>query len=286
MTRRIRRGLMAGLGLACGLALLLEAADAPRTVVSEPPPLLRLENIVLTSTANAPAASGPAEYSCDVTLEARPLVAAMVALALDAPCLPEARFVLHHNGMMFSARTDAEGRARLTVPALSRNAVFIAAFDTGHGAVAQQDVTDLSDLTRIVLQWHGDPGLGLHAREFGAAYFTPGHVHGGAAGTLAGLAEGRTGFLQRLGTGTTPLRADVYTFPSGAARSGGTIQLTIEAEITRQNCGTEIEAQTIEARPGRGLRAQDVMLYMPGCDAVGDFLVLKNTLEDLTLSSR
>lgn len=234
-----------------------------------------------------PGTSEPALEACEITMSSRALVAAMVSLEVQADCLPGERFVLHHNGMMFSALTDPTGRAKLTVPALSENAVFIASFGNGEGAMAQQSVTDLNQYGRAVVQWRGAAGLELHAREFEAEYFAPGHVHKGATGSLADAALGKAGVLVRFGADTPePLMAEIYTFPTGATPNSGTIALSVEAEITADNCGREVEAQTLEVQGAAGLRVQDLTLFMPDCAATGDFLVLKNMLEDMTLAAR
>jgi hypothetical protein len=227
-----------------------------------------------------------APLGCEIEMTSRALVAAMVAVEINAACLPDARFVLHHNGMMFSALTDAQGRSKLTVPALAENAVFIAAFDNGDGAMVQQTVTDLAAYGRAVVQWRGSTGLGLHAREFDAAYFSEGHVHRNAAGSLADAALGTAGVLLRFGAGPDPLMAEVYTFPVDAAAGDGRIALSVEAEITAENCGAPVEAQTLQLRREGGLQVQDLTLNMPDCAAAGDFLVLKNLLQDMTLAAR
>lgn len=228
------------------------------------------------------------EMACEITMDASPEPGAIVSLALDAPCMTDERFVLHHNGMMFSAMTDQDGQAALNVPALTENAIFIASFGNGDGAVAQQTVEDLNKFGRVVVQWKGDTGLGLHAREFEAEYYSSGHIHAEAKGALENLQRGTGGFLQRFGTrtGFDPLIAEVYSFPVNQNRKDGTVYMSVEAEVTALNCGLDVEAQTLEIREGADIRIQDLTLFMPKCDAVGDFLVLKNLVEDMTLASR
>ncbi|MGY3438577.1 MULTISPECIES: translocase [unclassified Marinovum] len=224
---------------------------------------------------------------CDITLTADPAPAAMVDLIVDASCLPSEQLTLHHNGMMFHAMTDDRGRANLRVPALAKKSVFIASFESGEGAVAQIDVPMIDFYDRVVVQWRGDSGLGLHALEFDAAYFGAGHIHNGAPGDVGTAASGTSGFLTHLGEGTGPqvLNAEIYSFPTRTAQNAGRIGLSVEAEVTADNCGTEIEAQTLQLKPGTPLRTQDVTLYMPDCEASGDFLVLNNLLEDLKVAA-
>ncbi|WP_323763921.1 hypothetical protein [Marinovum sp.] len=224
---------------------------------------------------------------CEITMTADPAPAAMVDLRVEAACLPDARFTLHHNGMMFHALTDDDGRTSLRVPALARNAVFIASFDNSEGAVAQIDVPTLEFYDRAVAQWRGHAGLGLHALEFDAGYFGAGHVHSASPSDMSAAASGTSGFLTRFGenAGADALMAEVYTFPSRTSNASGRIGLSVEAEVTAANCGKEIDAQTLQLKPGAQLRTQDVTLYMPACDASGDFLVLKNLFEDLKVAA-
>lgn len=225
-------------------------------------------------------------FECKQTLEARPVAAAMVNLSLRAPCMANERFTLHHNGMMFTGVTDADGNSRLTVPALSQQAVFIVAFAHGDGAVATADVTSLEYYDRMVVQWKGHSGLQLHALEYGADYGQEGHVWAGAARDLSVAAKGEGGFVTRLGEADLPeaLLAEVYTFPSGTAAREGNVAVSVEAEVTDRNCGLDVEAQSIQiSRAGRPI-VQDLVLAIPDCNAIGDFLVLKNMLNDLKIA--
>ncbi|NDV50705.1 translocase [Salipiger sp. PrR003] len=224
---------------------------------------------------------------CSVTMSARSGAGAMVALDIVAPCFASERVTIHHNGLMFTEVTQPDGTLRVEVPALAEKALFIASFATGAGATAMADVPALPFYDRVVLQWRGESGLALHANEFGATGDEAGHVWAAAAGDLTRTARGEGGFMTRLGDATSSeaRMAEVYTFPAAAAKTAGAVALTIEAEITKANCGRGIEAQTLEFRLGGSLRARDLTLSMPDCSATGDFLVLKNLLEDLKIAA-
>jgi hypothetical protein len=77
--------------------------------------------------------------------------------------------------------------------------------------------------------------------------------------------------------------AEIYTFPTANARRGGEVTLRVEAEVSAANCGRDLEAQTIATAPG-GLKVQDLVLAMPDCTSVGEFLVLKNLFNDLKIA--
>ncbi|APE45164.1 hypothetical protein BOO69_18385 [Sulfitobacter alexandrii] len=245
---------------------------APRSVLEGPP-----------STGATDAATG-----CEITAEAQAVAAAMVDLRLKAPCLPNERVTVHHNGMIFTETTDARGELETTVPALATEAMFILAFGNGDGAVAQAEVEELNDYTRAVLQWKGKAGFEIHAREFGANYGDAGHHWKEAPGEVANAVTGRSGVLTRHGDSSAPdpLLAEVYTFPKAASQQTGNILLSVEAEITDANCGIEAEAQSLQLEEDGQIRTQDLILSVPECEAVGSFLVLNNLLQDLKVAAQ
>lgn len=191
----------------------LETAAVPDMAVTRADitPGLHLAGLTQDALPQPPADPDLPHLGCALTAEARPLPDAMVALTLQAPCAPDQRLTVHHMGMMFTALTDAQGGLSLTVPALSEEALFILALATGEGAVAQTRVPDLAQVDRVVLQWSGDAGFQIHAREFGADYGTAGHVWAGSA-TRPGPDHGQ---VMRLGADDTlsPRMAEIYSFP-------------------------------------------------------------------------
>ena len=222
--------------------------------------------------------------ACVVTATAAPAPMAAVELTIDAPCNRNQRVTIHHTGMMVTETTRTDGRLNVTFPALSETAVFIIEFEDGMGTVVTTSIPDLKDYDRVVLQWRGDNGFQIHAREFGAVYGSAGHVWSGAV-TLT--AQEGSGSVDRLGQAETlnPYLAEVYTFPSGTSHRDGTVALTVEAEVTQANCGRDIAAQTIQLHGGLAPHTQDLVLSMPDCSAQGDFLVLNNLLDDLKIAA-
>ena len=224
------------------------------------------------------------QLGCAVTATATPGPMASVDLAVSAPCSGNERLTIHHSGMMFTDVTDQNGQLSVTVPALTVRAVFIIAFSDGKGSVALTNVPDLYSYDRVVLQWGGNSGFQIHAREFGAAYGENGHVWSGM--TTATLGNG--GSVTRLGDPDTlaPQLAEIYTFPSGTSKRSGTVALSVEAEVTAENCGRDISAQSLELHSSQALRSRDLVLSVPNCAAIGDFLVLNNLVQDLTIAAR
>ena len=226
------------------------------------------------------------QFSCDLTMEAKPIAAAMVEISVNAPCLPNERLALHHNGMVVTQVTDTDGKMTTTMPALSANALFVAAFADGTGASAQVEVSSLAFYDRVVVQWKGDSGLQVHALEYGANYEDDGHVWAAHTPGMDVAARGEGGFISHFGDPEVSDAhiAEAYTFPTGTAARSGEVALTVEAEVTAQNCNREVTAQSLQVSGGKSLKVRDLTLFMPECDAVGDFLVLKNLLNNLTVA--
>ena len=254
-----------------------EAPDAPLPPAVEPLP---------SGPETAPVAA--AEPACETTLSAEAGPLAMVHLALENGCRPNTAVTIHHEGLMFTILTDAQGRADLEVPAFAAEAYFIAAYDDAAGAVAITEVPDLPLYDRAAVQWTGPLGVELHALEFGARYGEAGHVWAGAPAESERAALGQGGYFTTLGDADAPvpMLAEVYTYPSGSTRQDGTVGLSVEAEVTAANCGREIAATSIQVHPGGTPSEADLLMRLPGCDAIGEFLVLKNMFEDLTLAAR
>ena len=253
---------------------------------------LPTQPVILLVSRDVPVGAMPQEEStpllnCKPSLTAEPGAAAMVNLTLSAPCLSGDRVTIHHSGLKFTEIVGDEGNLDVTVPAMSEKAVFVVAFTNGDGAVAQTNVDSLTFYDRVAVQWKGQSGIELHAREFGADYGSDGHVWRGGPRDVSAVAGGAGGFLTQLGNSdaSEPLMAEVYTFPSGTAQTEGQVLLSLEAEVTEANCNTAVSAQTMEVRADGELRVHDMEMNIPDCDATGEFLVLKNLLEDLTVAS-
>ena len=237
------------------------------------------------------AASGAAtDIACDMSAAATPTLSARANLSLHAPCHGDQRVTVHHGGMFFTEKTSADGSLQLTVPGLAEEAVFIFAFGDGNGAIAQTELSDIANFNRVVLQWHGQAGFELHAREFGAAYGSEGHVWHGAdiETTRANLKNGTGGALDSLGQSAVeePHFVEIYSFPATMSGRNGQIDLSVEAEITTANCGQEIEAKAMEREGDGTVLSKTLTLAVPGCEAVGDFLVLNNVLDDMKVAAR
>jgi hypothetical protein len=232
--------------------------------------------------------AGNTANDCVPSMEATAGAAASIGLTIVAPCHVNSPFTIHHQGMMFTAMTDGVGEAELVVPALAEVAVMIAAFIGGDGAVATATVPDFANYDRAVLQWQGDASVMLSAYENDATFGDDNHIHADNPGDMDRLQAATGGYLVRLGDGSVGdgLMAEVYTFPSGMTGTAPNVILAAEAEITLGNCGQELNAQSIQVSPSGETAALDLTMIMPECDTVGDFLILQNMFEDLTIAAR
>ncbi len=262
--------------------------DAARVPVVQDAPVQMAALDSETSPAVETDATVELSTDCAPLMKAVAGPAASVELTIAAQCHANAPFTIHHQGMMFTTMTDDAGGAVLNVPALAEVSVMIAAFDDGEGAVATVAVPDFANYDRAVLQWQGDASVMLSAYEGDAKFGDSAHIHVDNPGDMARLEAAEGGHLVRLGDGTVGdgLVVEIYTFPTGMIGDAPDVTLVAEAEITANNCGQELNAQSIQVSPDGQTSALDLTMIMPECDAVGDFLILQNMFEDLTLASR
>ena len=64
--------------------------------------------------------------------------------------------------------------------------------------------------------------------------------------------------------------AEVYTAPV-ATRVG---DIVVEAEVSAATCGRALDGAMLRMAPGATVQSEPLSFAMPGCDAVGDFLML------------
>ncbi|MGR3792478.1 hypothetical protein [Vannielia sp. SX4] len=220
---------------------------------------------------------------CTVSLSAKPQPAAMVRLALTAPCNPGELVTFTHGPLTFTEVTNNEGGLVVDVPALAANASFEASFPLGERATALALVPGVDDFNRTALSWEGTGGVALHAFENGAEFGTEGHVDASAPAGPSRATAGEGGFITLLGAADAPRArmAEVYSYPLAA---GGSVSLTVEAEVTAANCGREVQAKVLR-KGADGFAPHALSVTMPGCEAEGEFLVFSGILPEIRLAS-
>lgn len=247
----------------------------------------------VTASTHLPVGALPTEalspaFGCGVELRATPVAAALVTLSLSAPCHASERVLLTHETLSFHADVASDGRAEWLVPALAEKAVFTAVFDDGARAETSSYVDALGLYDRVVLQWHGEASPELHAREFGADYGEKGHVWRDAPRSLGALAAGAGGFLIALGTSDGPnaAKAEIYTVPAHVLTSDSNVQISIEAEVTEATCGQTMQLSSLSLTKGHTTAQHSMEMQLPDCSAEGEFLLLKNLSQNLTIAQK
>jgi hypothetical protein len=232
-------------------------------------------------------AFSPFGLRCDTTLKAEPGPAATVQLRLSAPCHGGEAVTIRHEGLHFTDVTGSDGILMELIPALANEATFEVTLADGTMVETTLEVPKAETYERVALQWQGQAGLELHAFEFGANYGDAGHVHATAPYSPERALRQRAGFLSRLGRETIPggWVSEVYSYPSAGARERGAIRISIEAEVTAVNCGKAVSAETLLRDAGKPFDTQSLTLSIPGCDAIGQFLVLSDSMPDLAFAA-
>ncbi|WP_300032924.1 hypothetical protein [uncultured Roseobacter sp.] len=286
-----------------GIVSVGQPADLRKDQVPESS-VLDVHDITLTSAgipqAEAAVAADPeppatktdtAQYTirsaCPTSARAETQPGAMVMLHLKAACLAGQTVTITHQNIVFDEIIGAEGTLSIAVPALTSDAVFSFSFENGKSIEAAGSVPTVGLYDRVLVQGVGDTGVQIHAREYGADYGDAGHVWQGSPRHVSALTDGNGGFVTVLGDARNKdrLMTEVYTYPAETSRAVDAVALSIETEVTLSNCGTHVDATAVRVSRGGLPVVRDLSIDVPSCDAVGDFLVLKNPLGDLKLAS-
>ena len=243
--------------------------------------------LVAPLLAQAPAAAlaplpiaAPATPTCATALDLRQQPGAMIGVTLTATCHDGERVVLRHAGLAVTAKTDADGKLALSVPALSAAGdveILFADDSKLSGAIAMPEALLLR---RFGVQWQGAAAFAIHGFQNGADYGQAGDISPANPGRVAASTGG---FLSLLGDASVanPLMAQVYTYPMDPT---ATADVVVEAAVTAATCGHDLLGETLMS--GRGVATStDLTLAMPDCGGIGDFLVLKNLATDMKIAA-
>ncbi len=262
-------------------------AALPEAPAMQPDPLLPAAptkdpapaDVAAVGEVPAPAATPApvATKDCPVDLSLTAAPQAMIGVTLTAPCRAGERVVLRHAGLAVAEQIPAGGTLQLDLPALAAKGDVSALFPDAEVARAAVAVPDAAAVQRFAVQWMADDAFQLHAMENGADYGQPGHV------STAAPVSANGGYMVALGNPSLdlPMMAEVYTWPADPAV---TAEVVIESAVTEATCGRELLGETIALQAGT-VTVKDLTLAMPGCEALGDILVLKNPGQDVTLAA-
>jgi hypothetical protein len=226
----------------------------------------------------------PFGLPCGLSVHSEAMPGAMVALDIMAPCRPGLRVEIEHADLTISLLTDAMGLLTVDVPAFETPAIFTIRLGDGEEAVTIAGLPDLIDIGRVAISWQGDLGIELHAFEGGAAFGAQGHVWQEAPGSAATTAIGSGGFLSSLGDPTLEgaRLAQVYSYPRAL---GEMPRLSVDIPVRAETCGEPVSANSHHLTDSGQIETLPITLVLPGCDAVGDYLVLQNLFDTLRLAA-
>ncbi len=236
------------------------------------------------ATAATPAEPEPT--TCAIDLQARARPAAMIEIILHAPCNAGEPVSFEHAGLRFTEKLGPAGSLMVEVPAMTGTARVSARVSGGDAREISVTLPDFDAFDRIGVIWQGSTGLQLHAMEGGASYGDPGHKWSDTPGNPDEATAGEGGFISVLGSTASGYAADVYTYPASLMQKGVEPEISVEAEVMQNTCGGEIEGFILRSNPGRAPNAEPLRMKVPGCDAVGEYLVLKNLPVELKLARR
>ena len=235
------------------------------------------------------AAASQPPLSCDPVLSLHPQPGAMLSLTLRAPCAASARVLIDSNGLSFTALTGPDGRLALDLPAMANPARVTVDLPGANSVTAGAEVPDLAALQRIAVGWQGADRFALQALEFGAAFGSAGQVSAAAPRRPEAPAKAHGGFLVVLGDATVdqPRLAEVYSIPRRLAK-GDRVRLLLDAPVSKDTCGRQMQARILTAGPAKGPAAGDVTLAMPDCDpaSFGQFVELPDIGQVSALAAR
>ena len=264
-----------------------DAPETPALPQTQPVRPLLMAQAVTPGGAQTDQALSPFGLPCGLSVSAVALEGAQVALDIMDPCQAHSRVIIEHSGLNLTGQTDVMGLLTMDIPVFENPAFFTVRMPDGTSDSALALVPDLGDYYRVGLQWNENRQLELHALEFGASYGEPGHIWLNNAGNVDRALSGEGGFVVQIGDAgvESPMMAQIYSFPRDTLEETGNVRLSIEAPVTEANCGQDTQARTLELDEDGTVAVIELTFTLPGCDAVGDYLLLQNLLQDLRVAS-
>lgn len=194
---------------------------------------------------------------CQPEATARAMPGAIVRVTVRA-CQSGAQVDLTHAGLEISKTAGPSGHVSLDVPALSSNADLAIRIGGQAPIHLSAAVPDVIWSERVAVVSDGSASVSVRAD---------------------GSAEGED--VQMFGTGGLQnLITEVHTFAAGQEA----IALSVVAEATAANCGREVPMRILRSTAENAPQDATFSVAFPPCDTLGEFVVLKNLSEDLTVA--
>ncbi|MBT2131765.1 hypothetical protein [Aliiroseovarius lamellibrachiae] len=223
-------------------------------------------------------------HNCSLSLAATPAKMAMITLDVAAPCSANAEVEFSHAGLRFTERLNENGNGSYVLPALMKDAKIVARLADGAFTEIDLTIPDAGLYRRAALVWEGATGLQLHAFEEGADYGGEGHIWAEAPGNADRITQGQGGFVTMLGSVSQGYAADIYTYPATMMRSMSGPEISIEAQVLETTCNVPVAGTFLRANGSTAPVESSVSISAPGCDAIGEFLVLQGLPQDLKIA--
>ncbi len=265
--------------------------ESPAEPATKPTAPLPADRPKVVATTEPPASIVPKtmepllepQEACGREMDLAVITDAIIEITLLAPCNPNQRLVVRHDGLAITAKTTASGSAFLQIPALNSTGDVRLRFADNTEIIGAIPVPEMAGKRRFAVEWMATDTFGLHAFENGAGYNGVGHISATNPGKLPLSAKPDGGYLMILGEADVvqPMLAEVYTYPQDKTVP---TEVSVEAEVSAQTCGREILGEVISSQDGIA-KVSDLALAMPDCSALGDVLVLNNLVSDLTLAA-
>lgn len=205
---------------------------------------------------------------CAPSLQLDAFVDGLIDLSFSAPCHAAQQITIEHAALRFTATLSDQGRYATYLPALAQEAQIRVQLEDGRELQRALFVPEAAEHHRVVLQWAGDLGVGLHGYHHGAAYGESGHIHAGRP--FDPDLEGA--FLIRLGDGVgdAARSAEIYSIPAAHLAQA---RLDLELRHDARSCGRDIALGLAQASRQGAISETALVLDMPGC-AQDDTLVV------------
>ncbi|MEL6523212.1 MAG: hypothetical protein AAFQ66_19725 [Pseudomonadota bacterium] len=218
---------------------------------------------------------------CTIDFTAKPSSYGMIDVQIKAPCYGDTQLEIAQGQLRYSARTDVAGYYSEMLPALAVSTSVSVAFADGWTSRAKVEFSEAFDFTRVALAWRGSRVMQLSAMENRAEVS---RANPGAAD----LASGETaGFLTTLGDPSLSdaWQVEIYSIPQQALSAIGKVDMSIQAEVTPENCGRNRSAYVLQPGFDQSDRPTALTVAMPGCHTAGRTVVLDHVLRDIQFMS-
>lgn len=219
------------------------------------PTLPKVASIAVPAEAIGQLAAGGLECRADASLTVLP--DAVMRVDVRA-CGSDVPVHLTYAGLMITEQADAHGRLNFDLPALGPTAELLLEID-GHAPIAlSASVPDAVWNDRVAVVWDGAASVSVRSQDDGA------------------LEESQTLGDADLQTYVT----EIHTLSSQRDAPA----VSIVAEATAASCGREFPLRILRSSADNGPQDTTISVAFPPCDALGEFVVLKNLSEDLTVA--